>query len=129
MTIDAGGRTRIRSGYAFEDEYGYSRAVRMGGHVWVSGTTARGDDLSLETKAQFAACLRMVEDALKEAGAGFDDVVRSTVYLIDMDDADAVKPLHRKAFQVALPASTIVQVTRLSPSTARVEIEVTAFVG
>lgn len=129
MTVDTGGRTRIRSGYPSEDAYGYSRAVRAGAHVWVSGTTARGDDLSLETAGQFSACLALVEQALTEAGSGLDDVVRSTVYLLDLADEDSITPLHRNAFATALPASTIVEVARLSPATARVEIEVTAFVA
>lgn len=119
----------MRSGYASEDEYGYSRAVRAGDHVWVSGTTARGDDLSLDTASQFAACLTLIEAALLDAGARLDDVVRSTVYLTDLKDGDAITPLHRKAFSIALPASTIVEVSRLSPTAARVEIEVTAFTG
>ncbi|WP_179378943.1 Rid family hydrolase [Jannaschia marina] len=122
-------RRRIRSGYASEDDYGYSRAVQAGPHVWVSGTMARGDDLSRDTEGQFRAALALVETALTEAGTGFDAVVRSTVYLTDLDDADAITPLHRAAFATALPASTIVEVARLSPATARVEIEVTAYTG
>lgn len=121
-------RQRVRSGYPSEVEYGYSRSIRVGNHVWVSGTTARGDDLSRDTAGQFAAALSLVADALTEAGATLDDVVRSTVYLRDLADADAITALHRQAFATALPASTLIEVSRLSPETSRVEIEVTAVV-
>ena len=122
-------RQRVRSGYPSEDEYGYSRAVRAGDTVFVSGTTARGEDLSLDTAGQLAAALRIVAEALAQAGATLDDVVRSTVYLRDLDDGSAIEPVHRAAFAVALPASTLVEVSRLSPEAARVEIEVTAVVA
>ncbi|UWQ18583.1 Rid family hydrolase [Jannaschia sp. M317] len=120
-------RQRVRSGYAGEDSYGYSRAVRVGNQVWVSGTTARGPALTGDAEAQFRDILTIVAQALTDAGACLDDVVRSTVYIRELArDEYAIARLHAQAFARALPASTIVQVTGLSPESALVELEVTA---
>jgi len=121
-------RKNISSGYPFEDEYGYSRAVRVGEHVFVSGTTARAAQLDGDAYQQMMGAIATVTAALGEAGAELRHVVRTVVYILDMTDAHHVARAHRETFGKARPASTLVQVAALTPASARVEIEVTAIV-
>ena len=121
-------RTNISSGYAFEDVYGYSRAVRVGDQVFVAGTTARAAALDGDAYRQMMDAVATVAAALGEAGAALRHVVRTVVYIRDMADIDLVARAHREMFGAAPPASTLVQVAALTPASARVEIEVTAFV-
>jgi len=121
-------RLTISSGYPFEDTYGYARAVRVGDHVFVSGTTARGPDLALDALGQASRVIDIIADALRQAGADLRHVVRTVVYVTDMADIDAVARAHSEAFGPVRPASTLVKVAGLTPATARVEIEVTAIV-
>jgi len=121
-------RLTISSGYPFEDTYGYARAVRVGDHVVVSGTTARGPDLALDALGQASRVIDIIADALRQAGADLRHVVRTVVYVTDMADIDAVARAHSEAFGPVRPASTLVKVAGLTPATARVEIEVTAIV-
>jgi len=117
-------RKSITSGYPFEDSYGYARAVRVGDHVFVSGTTA----LEGDAYVQMSGAIAIVAEALAQAGAELRHVVRTIVYVIDMADAEHVARAHRETFGPARPASTLVQVVALTPAQARVEIEVTAMV-
>lgn len=119
-------RETYASAYPSEEVYGYVRAVRVDRHVYVSGTTARNEDLALDAGGQMRAALALVQAALRELGAEFADVVRTVVYLRDLEAYDAVAEAHRAAFGAAPPASTVVEVARLSPENALVEIEVTA---
>ena len=121
-------RTSISSGYPFEDVYGYARAVRVGDHVFVSGTTARPPYLEGDAYHQMKGAIATVAAALGEAGAELRHVVRTVVYILDMTDAHDVARAHREAFGDARPASTLVQVAALTPASALVEIEVTALV-
>ena len=121
-------RTNISSGYAFEDVYGYSRAVRVGDQVFVAGTTARAAALDGDAYRQMMDAVATVAAALGEAGAALRHVVRTVVYIRDMADIDLVARAHREMFGAAPPASTLVQVAALTPASARVEIEVTAVV-
>jgi len=121
-------RLTISSGYPFEDTYGYARAVRVGDHVFVSGTTARGPDLALDALGQASRVIGIIAEALRQAGADLRHVVRTVVYVTDMADIDAVARAHSEAFGPVRPASTLVKVAGLTPATARVEIEVTAIV-
>jgi len=121
-------RKSFSSGYPFEDTYGYARAVRVGDHVFVSGTTAREPHLSGDAYRQASSIIDIIVDALRQAGAGPHHVVRTVVYVIDMADIAAVARAHLEAFGTVRPASTLVQVAALTPPTARVEIEVTAIV-
>ena len=118
----------ISSGYPFETEYGYSRAVRVGNQVYVSGTTARDNNLTKDSYGQTQAVLKTIAAALKEAGATLADVVRTVVYVRSMDDLTMIATAHAEAFSNVRPASTVVEVAKLTPSTARVEIEVTAII-
>lgn len=122
-------RQTIYSGYPFEETYGYSRAVRVGNQVFVSGTTARGSDLKDDAYTQARAVLRIVSDALAEAGAELRHVVRTVVYLVDMSDVSLVAQAHAESFGTVRPASTLIQVIGLTPLDARVEFEVTAIIA
>lgn len=119
-------RKSITSGYPFEDSYGYARAVRVGDHVFVSGTTARAPALEGDAYVQMSGAI--VAEALAQAGTELRHVVRTIVYVVDMADAQHVARAHRERFGAARPASTLVQVAALTPAQARVEIEVTAMV-
>lgn len=121
-------RLTVGSGYGFEDSHGYSRAVRVGDQIFVSGTTARPPDLDSDAYLQAKAILAIVEAALAEAGAELRHVVRTVAYVTDLADQDHIARAHREAFGAVRPASTLVQVAGLTPSTARVEIEVTAII-
>jgi enamine deaminase RidA (YjgF/YER057c/UK114 family) len=117
---------RVGSGYQFEDTYGYSRVVRAGDHVFVSGTTARGPDLDSDAYGQAKAALAIIGSALAEVNADLRHIVRTVAYVVDLADADLIARAHREAFNDHRPASTLVQVAGLTPSNARVEFEVTA---
>ena len=123
-------RQRISSGAAFEQRVGYSRAVRVGPHVWVSGTAPimPGDaDPPEDAYAQARVCLDIIGRALAEAGATFEDVVRTRIYVTDAGDIDAVGRAHAEAFAEARPATTGI-VTQLLDPRWRVEIEAEAVI-
>jgi enamine deaminase RidA (YjgF/YER057c/UK114 family) len=122
-------RQNVSSGYDFEDIYGYSRAVRVGNQVFVSGTTARPPQLGGDAYVQAKAALAIIADALAKTGAGMQHVVRTVVYVIDMADTQHVARAHSEAFDQIRPASTLVQVSTLTPASVRVEIEATAIIG
>ncbi|MFL5953557.1 MAG: RidA family protein [Gaiellaceae bacterium] len=121
-------RQLISSGAAFEERVGYSRAVRVGDRVWVSGTAPimRGDaDPPPGAYEQAKVCLGIVERALAEAGASLDDVVRTRIYVTDAAYIDDVGRAHGEAFARARPATTGI-VTKLLDSRWLVEIEAEA---
>jgi enamine deaminase RidA (YjgF/YER057c/UK114 family) len=123
-------RQRISSGASLEERFGYSRAVRVGPHVWVSGTAPimPGDaDPPADPYEQARICLGIIERALGDAGASLDDVVRTRIYVTRADDAAAVGRAHAEAFGTALPAATGI-VTELLDPRWRVEIEAEAMV-
>jgi enamine deaminase RidA (YjgF/YER057c/UK114 family) len=120
---------RFSNGTEFERHYGYCRAVRAGDFIFVSGTTARAEDLGRETAAQFLSAVGRIEEALKALGAHFEDIVRTVVYVRDMADVDAIAQAHSQVFGAHPPASTVVAVSGLTPDEARVEVEVTAVVS
>lgn len=123
-------RQRISSGAAFEDRVGYSRAVRVGAQVWVSGTApilAGNADPPGDAYEQARICFDIIAAALEQAGARLDDVVRSRMYLVRADDIDAVARAHLEALGAARPASTAVVTSLLDPRWL-VEIEVEALV-
>jgi enamine deaminase RidA (YjgF/YER057c/UK114 family) len=122
-------RQNVSSGYDFEDISGYSRAVRVGNQVFVSGTTARAPQLGGDAYVQAKAALAIIADALAKAGAGMQHVVRTVVYVIDMADTLHVARAHSEAFDQIRPVSTLVQVGALTPATVRVEIEAMAIIG
>jgi enamine deaminase RidA (YjgF/YER057c/UK114 family) len=121
-------RRRISSGSAYEERFGYTRAVVAGEHVWVSGTAPimPGDaDPPPDAYAQARRCIEIIEAALGEAGATLDDVVRTRMYITSPDLLDEVGRAHREAFGNAKPANTGV-VTGLMDPRWLVEIEAEA---
>ena len=120
-------RRLISSGFPVEEQVGYSRAVRVGNLVFVAGTIARGEDLHADAYRQTKAILEIAGAALREAGAGFEQVVRTTIYVTDLADAEFVGRAHGEAFGAIRPASAMVQVVGLFHG-AKVEIEFTAAV-
>lgn len=116
-------RKNISSGGAFESVFGYSRAVRLGNQVHVSGTCAPPGHEDSDAYAQTKAILEIAGKALEEAGASFKDVVRTVVYVTDMADAEKVAKAHSETYDAVRPASTLVQVSSLFRPWQRVEIE------
>src|SRR4051794_24864258 len=117
-------RQRVSSGSPFEPTMGYSRAIRVGRRVMVSGTAPVWPDGSCPDDAGLQAerCLAIIATALAEAGAGLSDVVRTRMFLIAAADADAVGAAHSKVFGSIRPASTMVAVAALLDPRWRVEI-------
>jgi len=123
-------RRLISSGAAFEDRVGYSRAVRVGDRVWVSGTAPimPGDaDPPSGAHDQAKVCLGIIEQALTEAGASMDHVVRTRIYVTDAASIDEVGRAHGDAFATARPATTGI-VTQLLDPRWLVEIEAEAVI-
>ena len=111
-------RRLISSGAAFEDRVGYSRAVKVGDRVWVSGTAPimPGDEDPPSTPYEQArVCLAIIEHALTEAGASLDDVVRTRIYVTDAAFIDDVGRAHGEAFARARPATTGIVTALLDP--------------
>lgn len=129
MSAATAKRVNISSGGAYESVFGYSRAVRLGDDVHVSGTCAPPAHEKSDAYTQARAALDIVEKALKDAGATAADVVRTVVYLRDINDADAVAKAHLETFHTVRPASTLVQVTSMLRPWQKVEIEAYAKVG
>ena len=117
-------RRNVPSGGPFEDGYGYSRAVRVGDQVHVSGTTARDPHLDgTDAYQQARAALAIIEEALRAAGSTMDAVVRTVTYVTDIGDVDLVARAHREVFDRIRPAATLVEVSRLIDPRMKVEIE------
>ena len=127
----AGGRRRARSGSPFEESFGFSRAVRVGERVLVSGTAPVWPDGSCEPDpaAQARRCFEIISTALAELGARPADVVRTRMLITDPAAADAVGGVHREFFAAAAPAATMVVVAALLDPRWLVEIEAEAVVA
>jgi enamine deaminase RidA (YjgF/YER057c/UK114 family) len=124
-------RKRVESGSPFEPRIGFSRAVRVGDRVCVSGTGPIWEDGSFDDDAgtQARRCLEIIVAALEGLGATATDVVRTRIYLTDPDDIDAVGPVHAEFFGDARPAATAVVVVGFLDPRWKVEIEAEAVVG
>ncbi len=123
MATKSSARTNVSSGGAYESVFGYSRAVRAGNDVHVSGTCAPAGHEKSDAYTQALAALAIIEKALGEAGAKTADVVRTVVYLRDINDAEDVARAHLETFDKVRPASTLVQVTSMLRPWQKVEIE------
>lgn len=124
-------RSSARSGSPFEDTIGFSRAVRVGERVIVSGTAPIWPDGHVEPDAerQAARCIEIIAAGLEQLGSSLDDVVRTRMFLIDAHDVEGVGRAHAIAFSRARPAATMVVVAALLDDRWRVEIEAEAIVG
>lgn len=120
-------RTVIASDSKFEAEVGYSRAVRVGPHVSVAGTTGTGP--AGDIAAQTRDALRRIEIALRQAGAALTDVVRTRIYVTDITRWREVAVVHAEVFGAIRPAATMVEVSALIAPELAVEIEADAYVA
>ena len=124
-------RQLVSSGAAWENEVGYSRAVRVGNHVSISGTTAiRDGKVYAPTSAyhQTLAAIEIIKASLQEAGAQLSDVVRTRIYVTNIDDWVSIGRAHSQYFGIIKPACTMVEVSRLILPDLLVEIEADAII-
>jgi enamine deaminase RidA (YjgF/YER057c/UK114 family) len=124
-------RRLVSSGSTYERDIGFSRVVRVGDRVWVSATAAISPDGSVDPDAarQAERCLEIIETALREAGSGLADVVRTRIYLVDKADFAGVARAHGEAFADVRPANTTVVVKELMDPRWLVELEAEAVTG
>ena len=122
-------RINISSGAAWEDIVGYCRAVKVGDLIEVAGTTAvRNGELvgKGDAYAQAKCIFEIIEEALKVAGAGMENVIRTRMFVTDISKWEEIGKAHGEFFRLIKPASTMVEVSGLIDPEMLVEIEVTA---
>ena len=124
-------RKNFSSGTHWEPIVGYSRAVRVGDSVYVSGTTAtnkEGKIVGADPYAQVNQIIKNIETALQSVGAALKDIVRTRIYVTNINSLEEVGKAHAQYFKQIRPATTLVEVSRLINPEMLVEIEVDALV-
>ena len=125
-------RQLISSGSPYEPKIGFSRAVKAGNTIYVSGTVAWGDDGVLvgpgDMYAQAKQTIRNIEKAQAQAGSSLRDVVRTRIFVTDISRLDEAARAHGEAFGDIRPAATMVEVSRLADAEMLIEIEAVAVV-
>jgi enamine deaminase RidA (YjgF/YER057c/UK114 family) len=125
-------RRNISSNTIWEKKVGYSRAVRIDNTIEVAGTTALDGDKIIAPAnpfKQMCFIIEKIEQALKQAGASLNDVIRTRIYITDIGHAEEVGRAHEKYFGNIKPASTMIQISKLVNPDLLVEVEVTAIVS
>jgi len=125
-------RVNISSGAKWESIVGYSRVVRIGAQIFVSGTTSTGDDGQIvgigNPYKQTVQILEKIKKAITEAGGSLNDVVRTRIYVTDIEYWEDVGRAHGQYFREVKPAATLVEVSKLIEPEIMVEIEALAIV-
>lgn len=126
-------RTSVRSGAPWEPVVGYSRAVRVGRFIAVSGSAAVDAEGNLvadgDPYRQAQQCIKVIRDAIEKAGGSLRDVVRTRMFVTNIDHWAEIARAHQEAFADVMPATSMLEVTRLIDPKMLVEIEADAIVG